>query len=153
MFLLPCVGWISHPGGDTCRRRTLDCFLSNRHPICLKFTLAFGNHLVGSCRDPMRLAMLDQFIRRGLGNMNFPSEAITFHSRGRIHGISKELKARLLTTKDAGCKWDCGVVKTKRKCKMRSVQFEFAFSSGKESIVKANMWYGKSMRTCHASRI
>jgi hypothetical protein len=50
----------------------------------------------------MGLALMNQFIRRGLGNMNSSSRAITFHAGSRIHGIAKELKARLLTMKDTG---------------------------------------------------
>jgi hypothetical protein len=90
----------------TLGRDTLGSFVNvaHGHPVRLKLTLSLGEYLVGSWCNPMGLALMNQFIRRGLGNMNFPNGPIAFHAGSRIHGIAKELKARLLTMKDTGCR-------------------------------------------------
>mmetsp|Transcript_46143 Transcript_46143/g.111844 ORF Transcript_46143/g.111844 Transcript_46143/m.111844 type:complete len:244 (-) Transcript_46143:1763-2494(-) len=109
--------------------------LVDGEPVGSEFSLAFSRHLVFTQLEPMILSRLDEIIGRFLGNVNPITFASRLDTRSRIHGISKQLKACLVTTQHPRRDWSTVQSKTHGQFGSIWTQRDFQFL---DQIVHAN---------------
>mmetsp|Transcript_9588 Transcript_9588/g.17474 ORF Transcript_9588/g.17474 Transcript_9588/m.17474 type:complete len:614 (-) Transcript_9588:726-2567(-) len=68
--------------------------------VCGELTLALGSNLVFSWNHPLFLSSSNQQVSTLLRNVNAIWDSIALHSGCGIHGITKELESRLVSTQD-----------------------------------------------------
>ena len=104
-------------------------------PIRLDCSLALGFYEIFSLSDPMALAGGNDRVGGRLRDLNAIFDARAFHTRCSVHGIPKELKARLFSSQHTGRDSTTVQPKAHSQVARTGTQCRFEFSNQQKHLL------------------
>ena len=92
---------VAGTAGTITTRQGQGCFRLLTNPVRLQFSFSFGSDLIGPFLHPGSPSSGNQLMSGFLGNVDTMFLTVTFDPGGSVHGISKELKARLVSPENS----------------------------------------------------